>query len=553
MKISWFVCVGVTLTLCIGGLAAERASVIAEGAQLKRLATGFSFTEGPAVDAAGNVFFTDQPNDRIMKWSTDGTLSEFLSPCGRSNGLYFDREGNLWACADEHNELWQIDPQGNVTVVIKDYQGRLLNGPNDLWITRAHGIYFTDPFFQRSYWNRGPSEQNGQHVFYLGPDLQTLTRVTTDLQQPNGIIGTPDGRFLYVADYGGGRTYRYTIQPDGTLGEKTFFCGQGSDGMTLDQEGNLYLTGGGVTVYNRSGKKIETISVPEGTANVTFGGEDRKTLFITAGTSLYTLRMRVRGASLSPDVNADERVNFLDYARLVQSWQQDDPNVDLGPTTLGDGIIDLRDLALWADNWLGEVLPVGLKANWKLDETAGEVAYDSAGAFDATVMGDMLWQPDGGQVGGALELDGMDDYISTPSLLDPAEGAFSVFAWIKGGAPGQVILSQEGSADWLSTDLFEGRLLTNVSPPVGRIPTPPLVSEVTVTDGNWHRVGLVWDGSARILYVDGLEAARDLKLLGRLTKSLKGLLIGAGRGFDPGSFWSGLIDDVCLYDRVVVP
>ena len=236
-----------------------------------------------------------------------------------------------------------------------------------------------------------------------------------------------------------------------------------------------------------------------------------------------------------------------------QSLQQDDPNVDLGPTTLGDGIIDLRDVALWADNWLGEVLPVGLKATWKLDETAGEVAYDSAGAFDATVMGDMLWQPDGGQVGGALELDGMDDYISTPSLLDPAEGAFSVFAWIKGGAPGQVIFSQEGSADWLSTDLSEGRLLTNVSPPVGRVPTPPLVSEVTVTDGNWHRVGLVWDGSARILYVDGLEAARDLKLLGRLTKSLKGLLIGAGRGFDPGSFWSGLIDDVCLYDRVVVP
>ncbi|MBN2131136.1 MAG: SMP-30/gluconolactonase/LRE family protein, partial [Sedimentisphaerales bacterium] len=512
----------------------------------------FSFTEGPAVDAAGNVFFTDQPNDRIMKWSADGTLSVFLAPCGRSNGLYFDRDGNLWACADEHNELWRIDRQGNVTVVITDYQGKLLNGPNDLWIRRLGGIYFTDPYFQRNYWRRGPMEQSGQHVFYLAPDHQTLTQVTADLKQPNGIIGTPDERFLYVADYGAGRTYRYTIQPDGTLGEKTLFCGQGSDGMTLDQEGNLYLTGAGVAVYNPSGKRIETISVPEGTANVTFGGEDHRTLFITARTSLYTLRMRVQGASLSPDFNADQRVDFLDYARLVQSWKRDDPNVDLGPTTLGDGVVDLRDMALLADNWLDEVLSGGLKAYWKLDETAGASAYDSTGAFDATVIGDLLWQPDGGRTGGALELDGVDDYVSAPFVLDPAEGAFSVFAWIKGTMPGQVILSQDGSADWLSTDPLEGKLSTGVCPPAGRFSTPPLVAPLTVTDGHWHRVGLVWAGSARILYVDGVEAARDL-LSGQLKESRAGLHIGAGKGLGPESFWSGLIDDVRLYDCVIVP
>ena len=552
MKVFWPVFVGVMLTLSTGGFTAEGAPVIADGAQLQRLVTGLSFTEGPAVDAAGNVFFTDQPNDRIMKWSTDGTLSVFLSPCGRSNGLYFDREGNLWACADEHNELWRIDPQGNVTVVIKDYNGKLLNGPNDLWITRLGGIYFTDPYFRRSYWSRGPSEQDGQHVFYLAPDLQTLTKVTSDLQQPNGIIGTPDGRFLYVADYGAGRTYRYTIQPDGALGEKTLFCRQGSDGMTLDQEGNLYLTGTGVTVYNSSGKKIETISVPEGTANVTFGGADCKTLFITARTSLYMLRMRVQGASLSPDFNVDGCVDFLDYAHLVQSWRLDEPNVDLGPTALGDGIVDERDLALLADNWLGEVLPVGLKAYWKLDETNGAAAYDSAGAFDAAVIGDRLWQPDGGLVGGALEFDGMDDYVSAPCVVDPAEGAFSVFAWIKGGTPGQVILSQDGSADWLSTDPLEGRVSTNVCPPFGRFLTPPLVAEVMVTDGDWHRVGFVWDGSERVLCVDGIEAASDL-LSHELKESREGLHIGAGKECEPGSFWSGLIDDVRLYDRVVVP
>ena len=552
MKGFWLVFVVAMLAVSVGGSAAERASVVADGAHLLRVASGFSFTEGPAVDAAGNVFFTDQPNDRIMKWSIDGTLSVFLSPCGRSNGLYFDRDGNLWACADERNELWRIDPQGNVTVVIVDYQGRLLNGPNDLWITRAGGIYFTDPFFQRSYWNRGPMEQSGQHVFYLTPDHQTLRPVVTDMQQPNGIIGTPDGRFLYVADYGGGRTYRYTIQPDGTLGEKTFFCGQGSDGMTLDQEGNLYLTGNGVAVYNRSGQRIQTISVPEGTANVTFGGKDGKTLFVTARSSLYALEMRVQGAWLPPEFNGDGCVNFADFARLAQSWSLDDPNVDLGPTTLGDGIVDARDLSLLAGGWLGEVLPADLKACWKLDEAAGKTAYDSSGRFDATVAGDPLWLPDGGAANGALFLDGVDDFAGTPFVLDPGEGAFSVFAWVKGEMPGQVILSQDDAADWLATDPAEGRLLTDVAPPEGRASRPPLIAEAVVTDGCWHRVGLVWDGLDRILYVDGVEAARE-PLLHDLEASREGLQLGAGKGREPGSFWLGRIDDVRLYDRAIVP
>ncbi len=305
-------------------------------------------------------------------------------------------------------------------------------------------------------------EQSGQHVYYLAPDMQTLTQVTSDLQQPNGIIGTPDGRFLYVGDYGAKLTWRYRIQPDGTLGEKTLFCSQGSDGMTIDQEGNLYLTGTGVTIYNRSGKKIETISVPEGTANVTFGGADRKTLFITAGTSVYTLRMSVQGASLLPDFNMDEHVNFLDYAHLAKSWKLDDPNVDLGPTTLGDGNIDPCDISLFANNWLDEILPVGLIAYWKLDEPNGSTAYDSLGTFDASVTGDMLWQPDGGMVKGALLLDGIDDYISTPYILNPSEGAFSIFAWIKGGAPGQVILSQKGNKNLLSFDASTGCLMVDL-------------------------------------------------------------------------------------------
>jgi gluconolactonase len=285
-----------SVALCVGpGRAAE--GLIAPGAKLEKLAGDFKFTEGPAADAEGNVFFTDQPNDRILRWSTDGKLSTFLQPCGRANGLCFDARGNLWACADAKNELWQITPNRKVTVVVKGYRGKLLNGPNDVWVRPDGGVYFTDPFYKRPYWKRGPREQDVQGVYYLAPDRKTLTRVAADLKQPNGLIGTPDGKTLYVADIGAGRTYAYDVRPDGTLARKRLFCKLGSDGMTLDAEGNVYLTGKGATVFDSTGKQVAHIDVPEPwTANVCFGGKDRRTLFITASTGFYGLKMRVKGA-----------------------------------------------------------------------------------------------------------------------------------------------------------------------------------------------------------------------------------------------------------------
>lgn len=276
---------------------AGQEELVAPGAKLQKLAGGFAFTEGPAADAQGNVFFTDQPNDRILRFGIDGKLTTFLQPSGRSNGLCFDAQGNLWACADQRNELWRIDPQGKITVVVRDYQGKLLNGPNDLWIAPDGSVYFTDPFYKRPYWNRGPMEQSCQGVYRLAPDHKTLRRVAEDLNQPNGIIGTPDGKTLYVADLGQRKTYVYRIENDGMLTHRRLFCAMGSDGMTLDRRGNVYLTGKGVTVFDPSGRQIAQIDVPERwTANVCFGGKDGKTLFITASTSLYALRMAVEGA-----------------------------------------------------------------------------------------------------------------------------------------------------------------------------------------------------------------------------------------------------------------
>ena len=281
--------------VCAAHMLAAESKIIAPGATLQKLAGDFVFTEGPACDREGNVFFTDQPKDRILKWSIDGKLSTFMQPCGRANGLSFDPQGNLWACADEKNELWRIDPAGKVTVILKDYQGKLLNGPNDVWIRPAGGLYFTDPHYKRPYWKRGPKEMD-ECVYYLAPDNKTLTRVIDDLKQPNGIIGTPDGTLLYVADIGASKTYRYRILADGSLKEKKLFCEMGSDGMTIDSEGNIYLTGKGVSVFDPAGNNIEHIDVPEGwTANVCFGGKDRQTLFITASKGLYALRMAVHG------------------------------------------------------------------------------------------------------------------------------------------------------------------------------------------------------------------------------------------------------------------
>ncbi|HOW09608.1 MAG TPA: SMP-30/gluconolactonase/LRE family protein [Bacteroidales bacterium] len=270
--------------------------ILDPGSKLEKLSGEFSFTEGPAADKAGNIYFTDQPNDRIMIWSTDGRLSTFMQPSGRSNGLFFDKQGNLWSCADEKNELWCIGPGNKVTTLPNTYEGKLFNGPNDLWIRSDGSVFFTDPFYKRPWWNHSEMPQEKQCVYYLAPDHKSMMRIADDLKQPNGIIGTPDGKTLYISDIADNKTWVYSINPDGTLSGKRLFCGMGSDGMTIDKEGNIYLTGKGVTVFDKEGNKLGNIPVPENwTANVCFGGKDRKELFITASKGLYRIKARIRG------------------------------------------------------------------------------------------------------------------------------------------------------------------------------------------------------------------------------------------------------------------
>jgi gluconolactonase len=269
---------------------------ITAGSAPRLISRQFSFTEGASVDRRGNVFFTDQPNNKIWEYSVDGQLSIFLDSAGRSNGMYFDREGNLVTCADEKDQLWSISPGKKITVLVSDFQGHRLNGPNDCWIDPKGGIYFTDPYYQRPYWDRTHSDLDGEKVYYLPKGKKDPVIVADSLVKPNGIVGTPDGNYLYVADIRDNKTYKYRILPDGQLSDRRLFVAKGSDGITLDDKGDLYLTGDGVTVFDPSGKKIAHIPVPaKWTANLCFGGKDKRTLFITASESIYILPMRVKG------------------------------------------------------------------------------------------------------------------------------------------------------------------------------------------------------------------------------------------------------------------
>lgn len=252
--------------------------------------------------------------------------------------------------------------------------------------------------------------------------------------------------------------------------------------------------------------------------------------------------------AISPvvDFNGDGIVDSADMCIMVDHWGENYALCDIGPMPWGDGIVDVEDLKVLAEHLF--TYP-GAVAYWTLDETEGNIAYDSVGICNGTLIGGPVWQPDGGMEVGALQFDGIDDYISTDPVLNPADGPFSVFAWIKGTTPGQVILSQADHVNWLLADSSSGNLTTEIKGS-GRS-AGALLSQTNITDGNWHRVGLVWDGLLRTLFVDDVVVAEDTQE--GIESSSNGLYIGTGKTTEPGTFWAGLIDDIRIYNRVVNP
>ena len=260
----------------------------------------------------------------------------------------------------------------------------------------------------------------------------------------------------------------------------------------------------------------------------------------------------------TPDFNGDGIVDSKDICMMIDYWGTDEPLYDIAPTPFGDGIVDVQDLILLAEHLFEEILPPGCVAYWRLNQEEGDIAYNSAGYNDGICHGGPMWQPEGGYIGGALQFDGIDDYIETDFVLSPSEGAFSAIAWIKGGAPGQAIVSQtDGNGTgqtWLGMDPSSGNLMTGLAPLAGRAPAQPVVSDSVLTDNEWHHVGIVVAAhqtmQLRYLYLDGKRIAMDTQSV-TLPFSNGGLYIGFGKSLDAGTFFSGLIDDIRIYDVVL--
>jgi acyl-CoA thioesterase-1 len=265
-----------------------------------------------------------------------------------------------------------------------------------------------------------------------------------------------------------------------------------------------------------------------------------------------TMAPYLLGVRAMPDFNRDGWVNLVDFAVLAQNWMSSEAAFDIAPPPDGDGNVNFGDLKGLSEYWLDYP---NLVTYWRLDETDGGVAADVCGHANGVLHGAPVWRPDSGRVGGALEFDGVDDSVTSALVLKPSDGPFTVFLWVKGGKPGQAILSQATLSGtglvWLGADAATGALQTALID--GGRATKPLVSATSIVDGNWHFLRFVWDGARRRLYVDDREAAADASDLNQLRESSGGFYLGTGEHFTPGTYWSGLIDDVRFYSQALKP
>ncbi len=284
----------IALALVSGMVAGAQgdARVVAEGAQPELVRGEFAFTEGPAREATGSVVFSDVRASERFRWTPEtGEVTLVAEDTGGANGMYFAPDGRLVVCEGERGRMTAITPEGEVTVLADEYAGARFNRPNDFWVAPDGGVYFTDPLY-----GQGELTQDGEHVYYIPPGGGEVVRIIDWMVKPNGLIGTPDGRVLYITDHGDGTTWRFTVAEGGALTERALFVEHGGDGMTIDAEGNVYLATEGVMAFTPEGELIEQIDLPVRPTNMCFAGPDLRTLFVTARDSVFTVQMRVQGA-----------------------------------------------------------------------------------------------------------------------------------------------------------------------------------------------------------------------------------------------------------------
>jgi len=282
--------------------------IMSKETKLEKLATGFIFTEGPVWDQANNcLYFSDIPANKIWKWSNSGGKEIFREPSGKSNGLTLDKQGNLIACEHANRRVSRTEKDGTIVTIADTYDNKKLNSPNDVTVKSDGSIYFTDPPYGLTddFGALGEKELPFQGVYRLSPDGETLTLLVDDFEKPNGLAFSPDELLLYIDDTDRALVRVFDVNSDGTISNSRIFAElegeeDGSvDGMKVDSEGNVYVTGpGGIWIFEPSGNKLGRIDIPEVSANLAWGDEDWQTLYITASTSLYRIRLNAEGISV---------------------------------------------------------------------------------------------------------------------------------------------------------------------------------------------------------------------------------------------------------------
>ncbi|MCZ6679369.1 MAG: SMP-30/gluconolactonase/LRE family protein [Candidatus Poribacteria bacterium] len=284
--------------------APEVLDLIDADAQVKQLGTGCQFTEGPIWNATGRfLLFSDIPANQMKKWTPESGITNFRVPSGKSNGLTYDKQGRLIACEHANRRVSRTEADGTVAAIASVYDGKRLNSPNDVVVKSDGGVYFSDPPYglTAAFGAEGEQEIDFQGVYRLAPDGQTLTLLIDDFDRPNGLCFSPDESILYINDTARIHIRAFDVQSDGTIANGRIFAEESGedgapDGMKVDGQGNVYVTGpGGIWIFNPSGKHLGIIKVPEKAANLAWGGDDWRTLFITASTSIYSVQCKVSG------------------------------------------------------------------------------------------------------------------------------------------------------------------------------------------------------------------------------------------------------------------
>jgi gluconolactonase len=248
--------------------------------ELKCIVSGLLFAEGPAYNN-GTLYFSDIEASTIYKWTEQQGVSTFNTNSARANGLYFSPQGILYACQGGNKRIVTIDDLQNVNVLTSSYNGKPYNEPNDLWISPSGNVYFTDPNFTSTL------TQDGQYVFCILAATGEVFRVIDDLVKPNGIVGNHEGTLLYVADWGASKIYRYNITSNGSLSSKVLFANVQADGLTIDDEGNVYAASDQVFKFNSLGELVDNLSVSGTITNLFYVNSSPDKLFITTHTDVY--------------------------------------------------------------------------------------------------------------------------------------------------------------------------------------------------------------------------------------------------------------------------